>query len=280
MNKGIVERAFVRIAEGQVHLRQIVHEDATDLPVFLLHMSPVSSQFMPPIMTAIDDGTRSIYAPDTLGNGDSPAPSMEQPEIDYFADSVLRLADAMAIERFHVFGSHTGARIACELAATAPDRIASVTFDGIKEYDAQTKADILAHYAPDRQPDEHGTHMVWAYHFMRDQSLFFPHFKQDPEHRLAVGVPPPRMLHNATLDILKAIDTYKLPYFAAFRYRATDRLPLITSPALFLRTETDADSIHAQIDEMKDMVAQGAIMSCSADPVGKGRIIREFIAGL
>ncbi len=278
MSYSNVERRFVRIKEGQVHLRQIINEEATKAPIFLIHMSPVSSQFMPPIMEALNDGTRSIFAPDTLGNGDSPAPAIDEPEIDYFADSVLRLADAMGIEKFHVYGSHTGARIACELAATAPDRICSVIFDGIKEYDEQTKAEILEHYAPNVEPDDHGSHFVWAFHFMRDQSLFFPHFKKTPENRLKVGVPPARILHNAALDILKAIDTYKLPYFAAFRYRSKERLSLINSPALFLKTAIDPEEVVKETEAMAALTANGIVESCSADPKTKGALISQFIS--
>ena len=165
-------------------------------PLFLLHASPASSRFMTGLMTALADGNRTVIAPDTLGNGDSPAPAPAEPDIAYFADSVLRLADAMGIETFDVYGTHTGARIACELAAIAPGRVRGAILDGIREYDDQTRETVLANYAPTHKPDEHGTHMVWAFHFVRDQSLYFPHFQRDPAHRLPGFMPDPRILHE------------------------------------------------------------------------------------
>ena len=38
-----IERAFVSIDEGQVHLRQIVAADPVHVPLFLFHASPSSS---------------------------------------------------------------------------------------------------------------------------------------------------------------------------------------------------------------------------------------------
>jgi hypothetical protein len=152
-----------------------------------------------------------------------------------------------------------------------------VIFDGIKEYDEKTKADILEHYAPNREPDEHGSHLVWAFHFMRDQALFFPHFKKTAEHRLAVDLPPARRLHDATMDILKAIDTYKLPYFAAFRYRAKERLPLIKSPALFLKTRGELEAVLKQINEMAALTENSVIESCAKAPESTAQVMASFI---
>ena len=59
---------------------------------------------------------------------------------------------------------------------------------------------------------------LWAFNFVRDQALTFPCFMRDTEHRLAVPVPPAAILHRATLDVLKALDTYAKPYIAAFEY--------------------------------------------------------------
>ena len=68
----VIERGFVSIAEGQVHFRR--NGDAgAGRPLVLIHMSPVASGFLVPLMDALGD-TRPLFAPDTLGNGDSAAP--------------------------------------------------------------------------------------------------------------------------------------------------------------------------------------------------------------
>lgn len=280
MTDSRVERAFVRIDEGQVHLRRIEQTGATRPPVFILHASPASSRFMQPLMSALADGTRSVIAPDTLGNGDSPKPGVADPDIGYFADSVQRLADAMGIETFDVYGTHTGARIACELAAQGKGRVRATILDGIKEYDAETRERIIANYAPRVTPDDHGGHMVWAFHFVRDQALYFPHFQRDPEHRLPGFMPPATVLHDAALDVLKALDSYALPYIAAFRYRALERLPLIQTPVLFLRAERELAVLNAAIAEMAGLPAQGSVAETPSDPAGKATVILTYLDGL
>lgn len=279
MTAARVERAFVRLAEGQVHLRQIVAEGSTKPPLFLLHASPSSSRWMTGMMEAIAPSGRNVIAPDTLGNGDSAAPTIASPDIGYFADSVLRLADAMGIDRFDVYGAHTGARTACELAAMAPDRIGHAVLDGIKEYDEATKASILEHYAPTHAPDDHGTHLVWAFHFVRDQALYFPHFRRDPEHRLPGHMPPARVLHDAALDVLKALDTYALPYLAAFRYRPLDRMPLIECRVLLLKAERELAVLNAAIDDALARLQNGHVAAVPSEPEGKARAIIAFLDG-
>jgi pimeloyl-ACP methyl ester carboxylesterase len=273
----VVERAFVRISEGQVHLRQTMGADPAKTPLFLIHASPSSSRSQMGLMEALAPSGRLVIAPDTLGNGDSPPPSVEAPDIGYFADSVLRLADAMGIETFDVYGAHTGARTACELAATAHDRVRHCVLDGIKDYDDATRQTILAHYAPKHEPDDHGGHMVWAFHFVRDQALYFPHFQRDPDHRLPGHMPPARALHEGALDVLKALDTYALPYLAAFRYRPLERLPLIRCPTLFLKAERELAVLNAAIDEAVALVSKGQVVAVASDPAAKARAIATFL---
>lgn len=271
-----VERAFARIAEGQVHYR-VVHGDDTLPPIVLLHASPSSSRSTAPLAEALAFTGRTIIAPDTLGNGDSPPPAVEDPDIAYYADSVVRLMDALGHDTFVPYGSHTGARIACELAAAYPERVYAAVFDGIKEYDDATRERIIANYAPTPEPDNHGTHMVWAFHFVRDQALYFPHFERDPEHRLPGFMPSSQALTDGAIDVLKAMDTYAKPYIAAFRYRATQRLPLIQGRVLFMKGERELAVLNAAIEEMAGLVAHGETMPVGATNDAKAQAIADFL---
>lgn len=276
----MIERGFVRIAEGQVHLRQSVADAATAPPIILLHASPSSSRWMVPLIEALEGQGRTVIAPDTLGNGDSPRPATDTPDIAYFAGSVIRLADAMGIDRFDVYGAHTGARIACELAAAYPDRVRAAVLDGIKEYDDATRETILAHYAPAVVPDDHGTHMVWAFHFVRDQALYFPHFQRDPDHRLPGHMPSAQVLHDATLDVLKALDSYALPYLAAFRYRPLTRLPAIAAPVLLLKSDRELAVLNAAVDEAAALLRHGYVAAIASEPSAKASAMLAFLGKL
>ncbi len=274
---GRIDRAFVSIDEGQVHLRQIVAADPVHVPLFLFHASPSSSRWMEPMMRALAGRGRTVIAPDTLGNGDSPAPALAEPDIAYFADSVVRLADALGIDRFDVYGTHTGARIACELAAAYPTRVAHAVLDGITDYGDAMRDKILAHYAPKIVPDEYGAHLIWAFNFVRDQALFFPHFEKIPANRLNGPMPSPQILHDAALDVLKAFDTYPLPYLAAFRYRALDRMPLIAAPVLLLKADSELAILNASVAAAAAAIPRATIAAVASDPAAKAAAIGAFL---
>ena len=93
----MIERAFVTLTEGQMHLRRITGADPKARPLLLFHASPSSSWGLQGLMQALVEAGRRgpIIAPDTLGNGDSARPAGEHPDIAYFADSMRRLIDAL-----------------------------------------------------------------------------------------------------------------------------------------------------------------------------------------
>lgn len=282
-----IERAFVKLDEGQLHLRLLPAVDgpsalANVAPLVLLHPSPASSFFMQPLMLALRDAgfAGAIIAPDTLGNGDSVQPAPNEPDITYFAGSMIRMLDALGLAEAHFYGSHTGARIACECGAAFAERTASVILDGITEYDAERKAQILAHYAPAVAPDEYGRHLIWAFNFVRDQALFFPHFDKAPANRLAVPMPPPDVLHRATLDVLKALGTYSKPYLAAFRYAAFERMADISAPTLILKSSGELATLNASVARAAELIASSRVEDVSHDPAAKAGTIARFLKEL
>jgi pimeloyl-ACP methyl ester carboxylesterase len=274
-----IERAFVRLDEGQVHLRRLPAADAAHRPLLLLHASPASSWFMQDLMTALRAAgfLGEIVAPDTLGNGDSAAPGPADPDIAYFADSMDRLCNALGFGAVDAYGTHTGARIACELAAGYPARVRCLVLDGITEYEDELRETVIANYAPVVEPDEYGRHLVWAFNFCRDQALFFPHFLKDAEHRLSVPMPPPQVLHRITLDVLKALDTYPKPYIAAFRYRAFERMALITAPTLLLKPETELALLNASVKTALGLLANGHEAVTGGSPAAKAAAMAKFL---
>jgi pimeloyl-ACP methyl ester carboxylesterase len=161
---------------------------------------------------------RWVIAPDTVGNGDSYDRMPEQPEIDYFAQMVVGAIDALGIEQFHLYGTHTGASIAAEIAIRHPSRVTNLILDGVGLYPDDLQAELLEHYAPAMKPDLHGMHVTWAWHFVRDTFMFWPWYRTDAAHRRSIGLPSPEILHGKFVDVLKAIETYHLFYRAAFRF--------------------------------------------------------------
>ncbi len=275
---GQIERAFVRLAEGQVHLRRLP-ASGPGMPLLLFHASPASSWFMQGLMLALRAAGHlgEIIAPDTLGNGDSPPPALDEPDIAYFADAMRRLCDELGIDKADLYGTHTGARIACEFAAAFLERAGRLVLDGITEYPDAFREEVIANYAPRVEPDEYGRHLIWAFNFCRDQALYFPHFRKTPETRLAGNIAPPQVLHRITLDVLKSLDTYPKPYIAAFRYRAFERMPLVAAPTLLLKPENELALLNKSVEIALGLLRDSRAATLPAGDAAKAEAIAAFL---
>jgi pimeloyl-ACP methyl ester carboxylesterase len=237
MRAAPIRRGFAEVTEGQVHYRT-AGWDLPGVPLIMLHPSPGSARMLEPLIGAFGHNRR-VVATDTLGNGDSAEPAEAAADIAYFADAHLRALDALGIRRFDLYGSHTGANIACEIAIAHPDRVRRLILDGISLYTAEERADMLAHYAPGVTIDQNGTQLHWIWHFVRDVYLFWPWYRRDASHRRALGLPSADELHDKVVEVLKAARTYHIPYRAAIGYDKVPRLPLVRVPTLLACSRTD-----------------------------------------
>lgn len=225
-----IERGFARIAEGQAHYRRNV--GAKDgRPLVLIHMSPVASGFLVSLMEALGD-SRPVFAPDTLGNGDSCPLMIDNPGIPDFAEALGRVLDAMGFETVDLYGVRTGAMIATELAIAQPDRVNCLFIDELKvsgpARDTETYGD------PCPAPDYVGSQLDWAFHVMKDHWIFYPWWSRDAEHRMAWDQPSPDTLHDQTVEVLKAVRTFHHSYNAAMHWPRTERIPLLRVPTAVL----------------------------------------------
>ncbi len=212
----------------------------------MAHASPGSSFSLVALMSELAVA-RGVVAPDMEGNGDSDPPLAVETDIPWYAERLARVLDALKLDKVDLYGSHTGAQVACEFALKFPDRVGRLVFDGIPLFPDALRSDFLANYAPAMQPDDYGRHYAWAYGFMRDQYIHFPHFRRDVAHRRNVSaIPSAEVLHRSTMEVLKALQTYHLAYRAAFRHRVEERLPLLTHKPLVLSVEGDPLDIYAE----------------------------------
>ena len=228
-------RRFVDLPWGQVHYRE-----AGSGPVaYLCHGSPGSARALEPLIHALAPHMR-VIAPDTPGNGDSVPLADSQPSIADLASSHRACLDAMGVKPALVFGTHTGAAIAIELALTAggPPPFALV-LDGLGILDADTSASYLQRYADPFAADLDGAWLARLFQFCRDQYIFFPWYARDHQHLLGWSLPTAEQLADSVIDVAKARNSYHHSYRAAFAYPALDRIEQLDTPVLLMAATDD-----------------------------------------
>lgn len=267
----LVDRGFVRLAEGLMHYR-VVGEGP---PLVMLHASPASSETLEALGAALAAGLgRRVWMPDTPGNGLSVAVAGEAPDLGDYADMIGRFCDALGLGVVDVYGTHTGAHIAIEWALAPGGRVRRLVLDGVAVLSEGDRAEYLAHYAPPRAPDAHGTQFPWAWNMIRDQMIFWPHFRQDAAYFRSGGRFEPELLHGLTMDLLMALGSYHHAYAAVFRHDVLDRLGLVAQPLLWLRhaeapLEGGAEAALARLP--------GAVVAQADDMVARVAAIADFL---
>ncbi|MEX6725604.1 alpha/beta fold hydrolase [Parapedomonas caeni] len=260
----MIRRAFADLPHGQLHYRT-AGDDSTALPLLVLHPSPGSGRQMVSLVSALA-GDRRVLAPDTPGHGDSAPLAMVSPTMQDYARTMLDFLDVSGISRCDVFGSHTGAAIALEMAILAPHRVGRVICEGLGVFSPEQQAQFLEHYAQPFTPDLDGAYLARAFQFCRDQYLFYPWFDRRQEARRTGGLPPPDHFHAWLVEVLKAAETYHLAYRAAFSWPALERLPVVPRPVLMCSAADDPlfDCTRDSTALLAD--ASFAALPCFADP--------------
>ena len=255
----MIRRAFVDLEKGQIHYRYVGARDAP--PLVMLHASPGSSRQLEHLILEMADRFR-VIAPDTMGNGNFMAPIEEQPEIADYARVVMEALDNLGLDRFQLYGTHTGARIACEIALTRPERVQRLILDGFGVYAPGDVDAVLKTYAPEMKPDQQGAFVLQAWQFCRDQFLWFPWFQKEAGRRVPQDLPDAEFLYLRYVELLKALGTYHKSYRAAFRYSMAEHVPAISQPTLITFAENDLvrpafDDARALLPEAEAEVLSG-----------------------
>ena len=164
----LVRRRFMDMPFGQIHYREAGTSDLP--PLMLLHASPGSSKQLEFLIENLGKQFH-VIAPDTMGNGDSTPPKQEQPEISDYANAMIAFSDQLGWKKMHLYGTHTGARIAVCMALHEGGRIDRLILDGFGLYTPKSLDQILKVYAPSMEPDQQGLHVMQAWQLCRDQYI-------------------------------------------------------------------------------------------------------------
>ena len=201
--------------------------------IFLLHQSPKSADEYKPLMEMWANDFCMI-APDTPGFGSSDPLKSKKVTIEEIAEATIEFADALGIDRFGLYGFHTGAIISIALAHKFSNRIEAISCNGVLVLTDDELEKIKAEYLPPFLPKWDGSHLSWLWSRMREQLVFFPWHERTKDARMQFSISDPLILHENAVDVMRAGDNYRSAYGAAFEYRLENFVPELKVPALIL----------------------------------------------
>jgi len=243
---------YVETTRGRRHLRRA---GETGKPLLVIPTGGGSSAQFAPVVTGLARNRR-VFAVDYPGNGLS-EPSADKVTIGTLALDMLALLDAMDIGTCDVWGSHTGAQVALEMAVIAPDRIGRIVMEGPVFVSPDFQADLLANYFIDLTPDQWGRHILSVWNWRRDMFMYWPWYNVARETARKLGVPSAEDLHMYALGILESGITYDQAYRSAFGYDTRARLKELERPALICAGPND--QLRNALDEAPKVAPPGLV---------------------
>lgn len=222
-----IRRHYMDYDGGQLHFRQADPREGAPRrrPIVCLHQTPTSSLEFEPLMREFATD-RVVVALDTPGYGGSDGPPEPQ-SIDFYAD---KLAEAMArlgfgagaLGRAVLFGYHTGAVLAAQLAFANPELVAGIVLHG---FPLRTPAERQQRFdALPRDPD------LDAY-FRKVEWYYDMHVRQAPD---ALSMFERTRVFSQ--DMI-AGPNFWFSYHGVWTWPYEERLPKITVPALALAAD-------------------------------------------
>ncbi|WP_051414706.1 alpha/beta fold hydrolase [Zestomonas thermotolerans] len=261
-----VKKTYVDVADGQIHLRYVPGEGA--VPTVFLHQTASSSAMYQAVMERLSD-MAPLYALDTPGFGGSYRPPC-QPTTAYYVDSLLQAIDALGIRQFNLFGHHTGAALACELAAKHPQRVRKLAMLGPVQLTEAERSQWRATAVKPLTIDEQATHLreVWQR---------VTHLDQQP-----IAYPPSVALATReAIDTLIAGDRWHEAYAAVFNQDFPAYLAQVKCPLLLICG--DGDVLHPYFKRACEARPDAQVLELKAgayvldqEPEYMANRIREF----
>lgn len=226
--------AYVDTAFGQIHYRTAGLASAT--PLVLLHQTASSSAMFEPLMAEL--GTDFwLIAPDTPGFGASfrpPAP----PTVAFYAQALHQALLALGIASCNLFGHHTGAAIAVQMAHDHPGFVRKLALAGPPLLSEQQKENLSKGLRPFAIAED-GTHLTQVWERIRSR---------DP------ALPLQTALREVILT-LAAGESAQAAYRAVFEQDFAGQLAALDLPILLLAGEHD--TLRASLEPALALLKHG-----------------------
>lgn len=254
-----MKRGYADTREGQVHYTEAGNGPA----LLMLHPSPQSARVYWRMMPRLAERFR-VVTPDTLGFGNSdPLPNgITMPRL---AGSVAEMMAALQIDRAHVFGFHTGNKIAAALASDMPERVERLILCGQTHSLIADQETRIAAFGPitDRYFDsknaekaaesDAGAHEQWSAEMFADISRLWSDKRAVEEF----GYTPDlrRYLSARIMDLLQAKPSATAIYDANFNFDFEAALRRVDAPTLIIEVASAAEEhLGRQADRLAGLM--------------------------
>lgn len=272
-----IKKGYVDTTDGQIHYRYC--GGGTGLPILFFHMTASSSRAFESLMTHLE-GFCPMYAFDLPHYGQSFRPIAE-PSYDYMAEILIEAIDNLNIDRFHCFGHHGGTNLAAQLAATHPDRVASIMLAGVT-YPTMEESARNAAYIYDNPPDLRGSQAITAWtRVVKDCDTSAPVEPQAPYFPV-----PAEVYHHELIDTLTAGAKWHWGYRAVFKHNMAEVLARVACPILLVAGRRDVvyfwhERAKAALPQAKVVERDGyGTYYCTFAGGDLAPFVKEFVADL
>jgi len=258
----IVTKNYSQHPNGQIHYRMTPRQ--TVMPLVLLHQTPSSSAMYKALMAELAPDFWCI-APDTPGFGQSDR-LVDGVTIAEYATAVLSLLQSFNVEACYMFGHHTGASIAVQLAHDHPDFVSKLALSGPPLL-TDSQIAYLKTTLPENKLDINGRFLTDLWQRLRNKN---------PNGEIALTL-------RETITSLQCQDSYQAAYYAVFDQDFAGQLAALTCPVLLMAGEQD--SLFASLEPAAKLVRNGRSHTipnagtyiCDEQPQIIANLLRDFL---
>ena len=261
-----VRCAYAQLDAGQLHYRYAGDPDNPTL--VLLHQTPSTSAMYIPLMTVLAENYY-LLAPDTPGFGGSEA--LAGPcSITGFSRRLLDFLQHLDVDECLLFGHHTGAAIAVQMAVDDPGRFAALALCGPTLLSESQRSTLPALVAP-FPPSDDGSHF---------QQMWQRIGAKDPHA-------PQSLIQREVLSAIACGDNYQASYRAVCEQDYASQLAVLDCPVLVFAGEQD--SLRDAVDPSLALLKNGCTASlpagagtyvCEREPGAVAGLLIDFYSGI
>ena len=242
---GQVGNHVVSYAHGQVRVRLCLAGEGR--PVLLIHGAARSTACLERLLATFAQ-SRPVIALDLPGHGESDSWPADVTFIDAAEQAILAVLDELDISSVDAWGEWGGGSLLCEFARRQPQRIAGLAISGAQLFSDAERDDLLEHYAPAIEPVWHGGHLLECWHRVRNESLFWPWYRQeqaniiDAEPRL-----DPDDLHLRVRALLQSAADQSRVFAELLAYPLANSLGELSVDVLLSAASWDPNLAHTRV---------------------------------